>query len=99
MRFEAGSVETSRTRRPASASATAVAQASDVLPTPPLPVKKSAGVGEEMKESMAGEREEAAQQQEEAGPQHEVTPRETTGSASGDAKPSRTRAANSSRDG
>ena len=39
-RFDAGSVLTSSTRRPRSASATAVAQATLVLPTPPLPVKK-----------------------------------------------------------
>ncbi len=39
-RFEAGSVVTMRTRRPASASATAVVQAIVVLPTPPLPEKK-----------------------------------------------------------
>ncbi len=38
-RFEAGSVLTSNTRRPWSASAMAVAQEMDVLPTPPLPVK------------------------------------------------------------
>ncbi len=34
--FEAGSVPTSRTRLPASASCTAAAQASEVFPTPPL---------------------------------------------------------------
>jgi hypothetical protein len=39
-RLDAGSVLTSNTRRPASARASALAQASDVLPTPPLPVKK-----------------------------------------------------------
>ncbi len=39
--FDAGSVLTSRTRAPASARWTAVAQAIDVLPTPPLPVKKT----------------------------------------------------------
>ena len=44
-RFDAGSVDTSRTRRPASASDTAVAQASEVLPTPPLPVKNMIRVG------------------------------------------------------
>ena len=38
-RFEAGSVLTSNTRPPRSARATAVAQASDVFPTPPFPVK------------------------------------------------------------
>ncbi len=39
-RFDAASVLTSRTRLPASASASAVAAESDVFPTPPLPVKK-----------------------------------------------------------
>jgi hypothetical protein len=39
-RFDAGSVLTRSTRRPRSASATAVAEESEVLPTPPLPVKK-----------------------------------------------------------
>ena len=39
--LDAGSVLTSSTRRPLSARRTAVAQASDVLPTPPLPVKKT----------------------------------------------------------
>ena len=39
-RLDAGSVVTIRTRLPASASATAVAQAIVVLPTPPLPEKK-----------------------------------------------------------
>ncbi len=39
-RLDAGSVVTIRTRRPASASATAVVQAIVVLPTPPLPEKK-----------------------------------------------------------
>ena len=39
-RFDAGSVLTSSTRRPPSASAMAEAHASEVLPTPPLPVKK-----------------------------------------------------------
>src|SRR4029453_11979616 len=39
-RFDAGSVLTSNTFLPASASAIATAQAVDVLPTPPLPVKK-----------------------------------------------------------
>ena len=43
-RFDAGSVLTRRTRRPASASRMAVAQASAVFPTPPLPVKKSSFV-------------------------------------------------------
>jgi hypothetical protein len=38
-RLEAGSVLTSNTRLPASASFKAVAQDSEVLPTPPLPVK------------------------------------------------------------
>ena len=38
-RFDAGSVLTSSTRFPASARATAVALATEVLPTPPLPVK------------------------------------------------------------
>ena len=42
---DAGSVLTSSTRFPASASVTAVAQASEVLPTPPLPVKNSPRVG------------------------------------------------------
>ena len=37
--WRAGSVLTKSTRRPLSASRTALAQASDVLPTPPLPVK------------------------------------------------------------
>ena len=39
--LEAGSVLTTRTRFPASANASAVAQASEVFPTPPLPVKKT----------------------------------------------------------
>ena len=38
-RFDAGSVLTSSTRLPPSASVTAVAQAREVFPTPPLPVK------------------------------------------------------------
>jgi hypothetical protein len=38
-RFEAGSVLISRTFFPLSARVTAVAQAVDVFPTPPLPVK------------------------------------------------------------
>src|SRR5512135_368169 len=38
-RFEAGSVLTRSTRRPRSARPTAVAPATEVLPTPPLPVK------------------------------------------------------------
>ena len=38
-RLEAGSVLTSKTRLPDSASFKAVAHESDVLPTPPLPVK------------------------------------------------------------
>ncbi len=38
--FEAGSVLTSNTVLPASTNSSAVAQAIDVLPTPPLPVKK-----------------------------------------------------------
>ena len=38
-RFDAGSVLTSSTRFPRSANSTAVAQASEVFPTPPLPVK------------------------------------------------------------
>ena len=44
-RFEAGSVLASSTRLPRSASAIAVAQASEVLPTPPLPVKNRKRVG------------------------------------------------------
>ena len=40
-RLEAGSVLTISTRLPASASASPVAQDSEVLPTPPLPVKKA----------------------------------------------------------
>lgn len=44
-RLDAGSVETSRTRLPRSARATAVAQASVVLPTPPLPVKSRIRLG------------------------------------------------------
>src|SRR5512140_859840 len=44
-RFDAGSVLTRRTRDPPSASATAAAQASDVFPTPPFPVKKRNRVG------------------------------------------------------
>src|SRR5450759_513808 len=44
-RFDAGSVLTSSTRRPASARSMAVAQAVDVLPAPPLPVKNRIGVG------------------------------------------------------
>src|ERR1019366_3531187 len=44
-RLEAGSVLTSKTVRPLSASATAVAHARDVLPTPPLPVKNRSRVG------------------------------------------------------
>src|SRR6516162_4063234 len=39
-RFEAGSVLTISTSRPASPRRTALAHAKDVLPTPPLPVKK-----------------------------------------------------------
>ena len=38
-RFDAGSVLRSRTRRPLSAKAIAVADEIDVLPTPPFPVK------------------------------------------------------------
>ena len=38
--LEAGSVLTRSTRLPSSASRMAVAQAMEVLPTPPLPVKK-----------------------------------------------------------
>ncbi len=41
--FDAGSVLTSSTRLPLSHKATALAHASDVLPTPPLPVKKRNG--------------------------------------------------------
>ena len=48
-RFEAGSVLTSSTRFPLSASAMADAQASDVLPTPPLPVKNRKRVGDSKK--------------------------------------------------
>ena len=44
-RFEAGSVLTRSTRLPASASAMAVAQAVDVLPAPPLPVKRGSASG------------------------------------------------------
>ena len=44
-RFEAGSVLTSSTRLPASARPMAVAQAEEVLPTPPLPVKNRMRVG------------------------------------------------------
>ncbi len=44
-RFEAGSVLTSSTRFPASARPIAVAQAAEVLPTPPLPVKNRMRVG------------------------------------------------------
>ena len=44
-RFEAGSVLTRRTRLPPSAKNTAVAQAMDVLPTPPLPVNMRFLVG------------------------------------------------------
>ena len=51
-RFEAGSVLTSSTRFPASARAMAVAQAADVLPTPPLPVKKRMRVGCSMRVDM-----------------------------------------------
>ena len=43
--FEAGSVETNSTFLQLSTRATAVAQESDVLSTPPLQVKKSVGVG------------------------------------------------------
>ena len=43
-RFDAGSVLTTSTRRPASPSATAAALASVVFPTPPLPVKNRNGV-------------------------------------------------------
>ena len=39
-RFEAGSVLTRRTDLPASANAKETAQAMEVLPTPPFPVKK-----------------------------------------------------------
>ena len=41
LRFDAGSVDTSSTRRRASASATAAAEAMVVLPTPPLPVNNT----------------------------------------------------------
>src|ERR1017187_486667 len=44
-RLEAGSVLTSNTRLPLSASAMAEAHASEVLPTPPLPVKNRKRVG------------------------------------------------------
>src|SRR6188768_2997184 len=47
-RLEAGSVLTKSTRLPSSAKAIAVAQAAEVLPTPPLPVKKSMRVGFEI---------------------------------------------------
>ena len=40
-RFDAGSVLTRSTRAPESAKPIAVAQAMDVLPTPPFPVKKT----------------------------------------------------------
>ncbi len=39
--LEAGSVLTSRTRLPCRARCSAVAQATEVLPTPPLPVKNT----------------------------------------------------------
>jgi hypothetical protein len=39
--LDAGSVLTSKTRLPASANAIAEAQASEVFPTPPLPVKNN----------------------------------------------------------
>src|ERR1035437_8650580 len=39
-RWDAGSVLTSKTRRPRSARAISEAQSRDVFPTPPLPVKK-----------------------------------------------------------
>ena len=48
-RFEAGSVLTNKTRRPASASAMAEAHAREVLPTPPLPVKNRNRVGDSKK--------------------------------------------------
>src|ERR1035437_10429880 len=44
-RFDAGSVLTSNTRFLASARTIAVAQANDVFPTPPFPVKNSCGGG------------------------------------------------------
>jgi hypothetical protein len=44
-RFDAGSVLTISTRNPPSARPMAVAHAREVLPTPPLPVKKRNGVG------------------------------------------------------
>jgi len=44
-RFDAGSVLTMSTRLPAWASISAVAQAAEVFPTPPLPVKKRKRVG------------------------------------------------------
>src|SRR5665647_1996557 len=51
-RFDAGSVLTSSTRLPASARPMAVAQAAEVLPTPPLPVKKRMRVGSGIKAVM-----------------------------------------------
>src|ERR1035441_296599 len=50
-RFDAGSVLTSSTRRPRSASATAEAHARDVFPTPPLPVKNRNRVGDSKKQA------------------------------------------------
>src|ERR1035437_4682638 len=53
-RLDAGSVLTSKTRRPRSARAMAEAQARDVFPTPPLPVKKrkrEGASGKALKES------------------------------------------------
>jgi hypothetical protein len=44
-RLDAGSVETSKTFFPASASFTAAEHATEVLPTPPLPVKNRLRVG------------------------------------------------------
>src|SRR5438105_7954652 len=44
-RFEAGSVLTSSTRLPAAARLTATAHETEVLPTPPLPVKNRLRVG------------------------------------------------------
>jgi hypothetical protein len=48
-RFDAGSVLTSRTDLPASDNDSATAQAREVLPTPPLPVKNRFRIGRVMR--------------------------------------------------
>src|SRR4051812_42055985 len=51
-KFDAGSVLTSNTRLPLSARVMAVAQATEVLPTPPLPVKNTMRRGSRMSEDI-----------------------------------------------